>query len=198
MALEPQTLASSLSEATVGTIITPITRPMASTLNDPVGGAASHATPCPGRMRERTGRRRRSGRRPGSPGLVSGRRSLGWAYSDSRTAEPSPSGTAVSKAIAVVQAVAVISGMTPKDASANRGAHRVPNRKSRMETSAKNSSVGMINAITIPTVIAIVATPRVAAHLRDSLTRSPMVRGGQGRAPSRPWARRGPVRGEPT
>ena len=30
-------MASSLSEATVGTIITPITRPAASTLNDPVG-----------------------------------------------------------------------------------------------------------------------------------------------------------------
>ena len=33
-------------------------------------------------------------------------------------------------AIAVVQKVAVTSGMTPKDALANRGAHRVPNKNS--------------------------------------------------------------------
>ena len=61
------------------------------------------------------------------------------------------------KAIAVVQKVAVTSGMTPKDASENRGAHLVPNKKSTIETWAKNRTAGTISAMTIPTVIAIVS-----------------------------------------
>src|SRR5215207_1977630 len=150
-------MASSLNEATVGTIITPITRPAASTLNDPVGRCSQSRNTVPWT----NARANRPYTTVGTPARISRigfrtLRSVGWAYSDSRTAEPSPSGTAVIKAIAVVQKVAVISGMTPKDAWANRGAHRVPNRKSVMETWAKNSSDGMINAITIPTVIAIV------------------------------------------
>src|SRR5687768_17107893 len=64
--------------------------------------------------------------------------------------------------------------MTPKDASANRGAHLVPNRKSRMETWAKNSSDGMINAITIPTVIAIVS--HAASRSAIFATASPGLR----------------------
>ena len=60
-------------------------------------------------------------------------------------------------AIAVVQKVAVTSGMTPKDASANRGAHLVPNKKSVIGTSAKNCTAGMISAVTIPIVMAIVS-----------------------------------------
>jgi hypothetical protein len=47
--------------------------------------------------------------------------------------------------------------MTPKDASANRGAHLVPNKKSVIETWVKNSTAGMISAMTIPTVMAMVS-----------------------------------------
>jgi hypothetical protein len=83
-------------------------------------------------------------------------RSPGLAYSERNRAAPSPNGIAVSSAIAVVQIVAVMSGMTPNDASAKRGAQRVPKRNSIGFTSAKNLSEGMSSAITMPTVTATV------------------------------------------
>jgi hypothetical protein len=63
----------------------------------------------------------------------------------------------VINAIAVVQSVAVTSGMTPNDALAKRGAHLVPNKKSVIGTWAKNSTAGMTSAMTIPTVMTIVS-----------------------------------------
>jgi hypothetical protein len=71
----------------------------------------------------------------------------------------------------VVHKVAVISGITPKLASANLGAQRVPVKKSTGLTNVKNSSDGWINAIKIPTVMNI---EKIAAPCKSSLAaRSP-------------------------
>jgi hypothetical protein len=59
--------------------------------------------------------------------------------------------------------VPVISGRTPKSASANVGAHRDPVRKSQTPISRKNSSAGKSSDRKMPTVT---ATVRPAAEAR--------------------------------
>ena len=153
-------------DATVGMIITPITRPAASTLNAPVG-SSNHSrntvawTNCSAKNPYTTVGTPASISRSGLSTL----RTFGFAYSERRMAAPSPKGTATTSAIPVVHRVAVTSGSTPKDASANRGAHRVPKRNSHTGTSAKNESAGVNSAIKIPTVVrtvAIAATRKIA------------------------------------
>ena len=125
-------MASLLSEATVGTIITPITRPAASTLNDPVG-RCSQSRSTDGlheREREQTvddGRdagqdlqdRLQDGAQPGS----------GILRQQDRRAEPERDGG--DQGNCGRPKVAVTSGMTPNDASANRGASTLSRTRSR-------------------------------------------------------------------
>ncbi len=96
-------------------------------------------------------------------------RTRGLAYSARRIAAPSPNGTATRSAITVVHNVAVTRGRTPNEASANRGAQRVPKRNSSTGTSAKKLSDGISSAMRMPTVV---MTVMPAATRKPSLMRN--------------------------
>src|SRR5688572_22958826 len=84
-------------------------------------------------------------------------------------AEPRPSGSATSAAIAVTTSVPETSGRTPKCAGSKSGDQFVPVRKSTTEIDWKNSNAGTNSAITIPTVV---ATEMSAHSARTPLTTS--------------------------
>ena len=93
-------------------------------------------------------------------------------------AAPSPSGTAVSRAIRVVHAVAVIRGKTPNDAGLKRGAHRSPNRNSVTGTFWKKPTAGIVSAIRMPTVMRMEspAARRIEVRTANSPGRTRFVR----------------------
>ena len=74
-------------------------------------------------------------------------------------------------AMSVMTMVAVTSGSTPYEASANSGAHLVPVKNSVNETDWKNSTVGTTMAMRMPIVVA--TDTRAATKSRTSITRSP-------------------------
>src|SRR5919109_2342651 len=84
-------------------------------------------------------------------------------------AAPRPKGAHTSTARRLTRIVPTTSGSTPKEAGANRGAHAVPDRKSAIDTSPKNSSAGSKRARMIPTVV---ATERSAQRARTPFTTS--------------------------
>ena len=85
----------------------------------------------------------------------------------------------MSRPMSVVQNVPVTSGSTPKSASANVGAQRVPVRKSKTPISRKKSIAGNSSDRKMPTVTAMVrpAAEARAAH-GDLLAVAALARSG--------------------
>jgi len=77
---------------------------------------------------------------------------------------PSPTGNATKAPIAVINNVALMSGMTPKPGGENVGAHLAPVKYSRKLTCRKNSIVSDANDAMIPKVVPI----DTRAHRRRS------------------------------
>src|SRR5215208_7073153 len=146
-------MASSLTEATVGMIITPMMSPAEMALNDPMLGNTLSLKS--GVMNVRAKYPYTTVGTPArisSAGLNHRRKRIG-AYSLRQMAVSSPTGSATLMAIRVAISVPYTSGRTPK--SPCGGAHFVEVKNSTGETSRKKREVSSKSTITIPNVVKI-------------------------------------------